>query len=366
MSAKNFLAIVGVFISAFVLLISALFYWIDPLFLYRQTELYEPQYIANERYQMPGLVKTMDYQTLITGTSMGRNFEENYVNEKFGTKSFNGSLPASTAREQSMVVQLALQNKEKVDRVFWELNFYSFSGEPDWVTDFPEYMYDDSKLNDIRYLFNSYSLEVLVKNLQANVNDIKSKRDVETLYKFGNDAPMDDFERIVGAIDNVDKEDAVPEFDTAEKMLRSFEKNVISVVEDHPDTTFTFFFAPYPIYNQFKYYKSNPEYLEERAKFKAESFKLLSKYPNIQLYDFQLIKYITFNIGNFMGDGVHYYRHINRWMVDYMEENIPIRNVPRYEYLLQQYVALVEEFSLDQLIEHPFLKEKYGLLNSQN
>lgn len=365
MSAKKFLAITGTIMAALVLIVSSFFYYIDPLFFYRKTDLYEPQYIGTERYQMPGLLKTMDYQTVFTGTSMGKNFEESYVDEKLKTKSFNASLPASTAREQAMVAQTAFRNKGKMDRVIWELNFYSFSGEPDWVTgppsDFPTYMYDDSKLNDIRYLFSSYSLEVLYKNLQANKEDIRARRNPLTIYKFGKGAPKESFDRIEGAIEKVPELQELPEYETAATMIKSFKDNVIPLVKKNPNTTFTFFFAPYAVYNQYIFYEKHPDYILERAKFKKEAYKLLSQYPNAQLYDFQGNKQITFNIDNYMGDGVHYYNFINRWIIDYIAENKPISSLARYEEMIENYSNLVESFQPEQLDKSQKIRQQYQL-----
>jgi hypothetical protein len=365
MSAKRFLTVTVTMLLALVLLVSSLFYYIDPLFFYRKTELYEPQYAGTERYQMAGLLNTMDYRTVFTGTSMGRNFEEAYVDEKLATKSFNASLPASTAREQAMVVQTAFRQKGALDRVIWELNYYSFSGEPDWVTglpsDFPVYMYDDSKINDIRYLFNSYTLEVLYKNVIANRNDVRARRNPLTLYKFGKGAPKESYERIEGALAEIPEMQELPEYETAETMLRSFKNNVIELVKQNPETTFTFFFAPYSVYNQYIFYEKHPGYLAERSKFKKEAYKLLSQYPNAQLYDFQAMKQVTFNIDNYMGDGVHYYNFVNRWIIDYFAKEPPIRSLARYENLIQKYVELVENFKPEQLDKNAKLRERYQL-----
>jgi hypothetical protein len=368
-SAKRFLILVGIMLLALVSLISTLFFYIDPLFLYRKTELYEPQYAGTERYQMAGLLNTIDYRTVFTGTSMGRNFEEAYADEKLATKSFNASLPASTAREQSMVVETAFRQKGKLDRVIWELNHYSFSGEPDWVkgppSDFPVYMYDQSKLNDIRYLFNSYTVEVLYKNLVANQQDVRARRNPLTLYKFGKGAPIESYERIEGALESISEMSELPEFETAETMLRSFKNNVLSLVESHPETTFTFFFAPYSVYNQYiyyqYYYEEHPDYLTERVKFKEEAYKLLSQYPNTQLYDFQATEQVTFNIDNYMGDGVHYYQFVNRWIIDYIADHPPITNLAQYKNLINKYLELVTNFKPEQLENNTTLREKYQL-----
>jgi hypothetical protein len=365
MSAKKFLIMSITLSATLVLIISTLFYYIDPLFYYRKTELYEPQYIGTERYQMAGLLRTMDYETLLTGTSMGRNFEEGFVDDKLNTKSFNASLPASTGKEQSMVVQKALREKEKLNNVIWELNYFSFAGEPDWVTgppsDFPVYMYDQSKVNDLRYLFSSYTLEILYKNLQANKNDNRNKRNPLTIYKFGKGVKKDSFDRIEGVLSKIPKLDELPEYETSETMIRSFKDNVLSVIKDNPDTTFTFFFAPYSIYNQYIYYENHPDYLSERSKFKKEAYKLLGQYPNTELYDFQAMREITFNIDNYMVDGVHYYNFINRYIIDYIAKNNPIQSLADYERLIDQYVNLVKNFRPNQLNENTTIRESYQL-----
>jgi hypothetical protein len=366
MSAKKFLLLSLAMLATLVLIVSAIFYYIDPLFYYRKTKLYEPQYIGTERYQMAGLLNTMDYETVFTGTSMGRNFEESYADQKLKTKSFNASLPASTAREQAMVAQTAFRQKEKIERVIWELNYFSFSGEPDKVTgppsDFPTYMYDDSKINDIRYLFSSYTLQVLNKNVTANKENNRQKRDPLKIYKFGRGVPVASIERIKKSMEKDRDIPELPGYETAETMLRSFKENVLPLVQQHPETTFTFFYAPYPVYNQHMFYDMHPDYIKERSEFKKEAYKLLSQYPNAQLYDFQANKDITFNMDNYMIDGTHYYNFINRWIIDNFAENQPIQDLAQYENLINQYQQHVTNFQIQQLEKNTTLREQYTLL----
>lgn len=367
MSYKKFLMTFTAMSMTLILITTAIFYYIDPLFLYRKTDLYRPQYTGAERYQMPGLIKNSEYDTLFTATSMGRNFVESYANEKLGGKSFNAALPASTAKEQSMVAELALREK-KPHRIIWELNFYSFaSKDVDWVaaapSDFPKYMYDESNINDIRYLFNSYSLKVLYKNLMANRNGDERWREVETLYKFGNNAPKETIDRIKNSLNTVQQFSQLPDYETSETMLNSFKENVVELAKQHPDTKFTLFFAPYPIYNHVSFFKKHPDYLTERLKFKEEVFALINKYPNIELYDFQDQAEITFNIENYMGDGVHYQPYINKWIIDYIAEKPPIQDMGTYQQKLKLFEMQVENFGMNQLTENSSIKEDYVAQN---
>lgn len=352
MSYKRFLAAVALMASVLIILVSVIMYFIDPLFLYRKSKLYTPQYIATERYQMPGLINTQEYDTIFTATSMGRNFRESYANKQLGEKTFNASLPASTAKEQEMAAELALRDKPNLKRVIWELNYYSFAGDPDWVmgppSDFPTYMYDESKINDIRYLFSSYSVNILYKNLLNNKKGDANFRDIESLYKFGQVARVETIDYVKDALNAVKPTD-LPSFEKSDVLLQSFKENVIPLAKKYPNTTFTLFYAPYPVYNHVSFYKKNPDYLTERLKFKKEVFELTRQYPNIELYDFQDFQEITFNIGNYQGDQVHYYEFINKWLIDYMAANKPVQSEAEYNAKLENFKKQIINFHISQL-----------------
>ncbi|MEH7298790.1 hypothetical protein [Neobacillus drentensis] len=368
MSHKKFLSIVAILSAAIFLGIAVIMYILDPLFYFRKAELYRPQYAAAERYQMPGLLKNQDYDTLFTATSMGRNFRESFADEKLGAKTFNASLPASTAKEQSMVAEAALRDKPGLKRVIWELNYYSFAGEPDWVmgppSDFPTYMYDRTKINDIRYMFNSYSVEIFYKNLMANREGNEQWREVEPLYKFGQVAPIESIDHIQAYLNGVQPVE-FPEYEHSSVQLMSFKKNVLPLVKAHPDTKFTFFYAPYPIYNHVSYYKKNPKYLTERLKFKKAVFELTRKFPNVEVYDFQDMKEITYNIENYQGDTVHYYQFINNWILDYLAKNKPVQSEQEYAAKLQNFEKQITRFDIKQLKKVSTIKEQYVLENQQ-
>ncbi|WHY85442.1 hypothetical protein QNH39_22960 [Neobacillus novalis] len=365
MSHKKFLAAFAIMSTGLIVFVSVIMYIIDPLFYFRKTNLYRPQFVAAERYQMPGLLKNQDYDTVFTATSMGRNFRESYANEKFGGKSFNASLPASTAKEQSMVAEAALRTKPDLKRVIWELNYYSFSGDPNWVSgppsDFPTYMYDQSKINDIRYLFSSYSVEILKKNLMANKTGDERWREVESLYKFGQVAPVETTEHIQTFLSNVQPIGQLPDYEKSSTLIKSFKENVISLVQAHPKTKFTLFYAPYPIYNHVSFYKKNPSYLAERLKFKKEVYELSRKYPNVEIYDFQDMKEITFNFANYQGDTVHYYSYINNWIIDYLVQNKPVQSEQEYAGKLKNFKQQITNFNINQLKMESSIKERYAL-----
>ncbi|NKE06814.1 hypothetical protein [Mesobacillus selenatarsenatis] len=352
MREKSFIKLFVLFSILLAGIIAVFIYIVDPLFYYREQSLYRPQYLATERYQMPGLLKNREYETLFTSTSMGRNFVESHADEKMKTVSFNGALPASTAREQAMVADLAIRHQD-LKTIIWEINYYSFAEEPDWTLEpekntFPHFLYDDSKWNDIKYLFNSYSFEVMYDNILANKEGDERKRDVETLYKFGGGVPPQSIESMAAKLDGLEQSSQLPKYEHVEYMMKSFEANVIPLVKNNPDIKFKLFYAPYPIVNHVSFYRKNPQYLEERAKFKEAVYEKLSQYDNVQLYDFQTESSITYVAKNYM-DSVHYYRYINDWMIDYMAEYKGISSKEENDKIIEEFRNQIINFNVAQL-----------------
>lgn len=327
MSYLRFLLKYILIIILFFSSIGGIVYAFDPYSVYRFPDFYDKQYSTNARFQMPGFIRHSKYDTVIVGTSMGRNFVESYVDEKLNAKSLNATIPASTAHEQYLSASLAL-NTHEVKRVIWELNYYSFEGGNEFVLNapnkFPFYLYDDNKLNDVKYLLSSYSLSFLADNLKNNLEKDRSFRDREMLFKFGfenNPANKESVPDDLKAIKTT--KELEPEFHSS-VLLDSFKHNVINLIEEHPETTFTFFYAPYPIVDHMRYYNENNERIKERLMFKEKAFDLLMNYENVEVYDFQDMSEITFDMENYMTDHVHYFPSINNFMIDYINNNPPI------------------------------------------
>ena len=130
--------------------------------------------------------------------------------------------------------------------------------------------------------------------------------------------------------------------------MKSFDANVMPLVKNNPDITFKLFYAPYPIVNHFSFYRKNPQYLEERAKFKEAVYEKISQYDNVQLYDFQTESTITYVAKNYM-DSVHYYRYINDWMIDYMAEYKGISSKEENDKIIEEFRNQIINFNVEQL-----------------
>jgi hypothetical protein len=336
----------------FILLLGAFagfVYASDPYVYYHKDGIYKRTFVKNfnMRYQMPGLLRNLDYKTVFVGTSMAHNFKEESINRLFDTSSLNATISGSSAREQRGVVELALASKD-VDRVFWEINYDSLAGESDRIdATYPEYLYDRNVANDLPYLLSTDALKKIDFQIK---NQDKVNLDVSpySFYKFGDKKKPLTIEGMEKELEGIS---APPrDWHNLRDYTESFYDNMLEMVRKHPDVEFIFFYTPYPITRHIVIQENTPKINEDRLAAKLIIFEELSQYDNAKVYDFQDEKKITFNVANYM-DRSHYFSFINEWMLEQMAKKEPIQSQDEYAKKIQNLWEQLQEYSPQQLVE---------------
>jgi len=300
-------------------------YIVDPLAFYRLPTWYQAQYSTNARYQLPGFIKNVPYDTLIIGTSMSRNFVESDMNAIWNVTSYNAAIPSGTMREMKLAFDLGANTHPDLKNVLWELNFYSLARAPEDVEDeqgeFPYYLWDDVWWNDVRYLFSLYPFQRTIEIFFANIRHDHRNRNIESLFKFGSDAPSITVDRVKELINIPSSVAKSPyQFDV---LLANFRENVLSAVREHPDVQFYFFYPPYGVFWHVRAHKQNREYLDAITRMKTVIFEELAPYNNAHLYDLQDKADLTHDLSKYI-DIAHYVPDINRWMIEFIHEQPPL------------------------------------------
>ncbi len=352
MQYQRFLLKYGISIVLFSAFIMMFVYITDPLQYYREASWYEGKYSDESRYQMPGLIRQLSFETAIVGTSMTQNFRETHANEVLDTTTLNLALSGSSTREHALVVNLALE-EQNIKQVFWEINYGALYKEVDEVADdhapFPYHMYDNQRWNDVFYLFSLFPLEVLEETIVSNLQGKHAGRDPYELYKFGDDQEPMTLEDVKDYIEAVPSNEPVEERYTLAHMIDNFETNIEPMIRENEDVHFTFFFAPYSIPGQVKSFNDNANF-QDRLDFKRWLFKTLSKYEHVSLYDFQAFDEITYDLSNYM-DTSHYFSFVNDELMEYMASHPPIQSMEEYEEEIRKLEDQVMNLTVDQLRE---------------
>jgi len=294
---------------------------LDPLQFYRRASLLPPVFSTEERYQNPGLAKNYDYDTIIIGTSMTENFLPSVVDKALKGKTMKLSMEGSMANEQYKIAKLALETG-KVKKVLWGLDYFALKQEDEEAPVFPDYLYDDSWLNDYRYWFNATVYEMLFKNI-VRLNTSGENRDLETLYNwnsiggFGAARVMDAYHR-AGQSEVYFKLNEEP-LDT---IKTNFETYVLSLAKRYPDVEFIYFYPPYSILRQDVWKRTNETRYANQLEMSVWMFEQLNRLPNAKVYNFQAESEWTYDLDLYR-DLSHYKQDVNTWIAESIGRDDP-------------------------------------------
>ena len=355
MMIKQWLFKTVLFTTALLLAFGSFNYIFDPLQQYRAATLYKPHF-TNARYLTPGLAKSYDYDSVVVGSSMTENFIISNVESILGFgKTIKFSSGGTTSHELKLVLDVAFKHK-KIKNVLYGLDFYAFSGEADRLLhgegSLPMYLYDDNYWNDYKYIFNIDTIKMSLKTALLQKSKSKSiELNYNKMFEWQHRYKAKDFNesKILKMWNDpqtrFNEGFNIKDF-TLDKLKKSFAHNLLPLIEMHPETNFYIFYPPYSILAYIDA-KENGSLINVLA-FKKYIFSIVSKYPNVKLYDFQMAKDVTFNLNNYR-DFTHYHQKINHWMLEQIKMNKHLVNKRNNDELNLQLQMQIKEYKFRKL-----------------
>ena len=241
MNGKRFF--IGALAATALLLAAAagLVAYADPLLTVGALEPGEAALFVNERYEMAGLIRRQEYSNLVMGTSMAANFRTYWFSALPGG-TMKVSFPDGRLSEFDIALDLAFRTHDAIDRVFFGLdpNILVRSGQS---VELPEYLYNDSPLDDFQFYLNAESLALAVESL---ILGEEGKRTLDEAYVWD---VTHTFSR-AAALESYPRPEAVSAPLPADAYLAAAGANVDVVcgwAERHPDTQFIVWFPPYSV-----------------------------------------------------------------------------------------------------------------------
>ena len=154
---SSFLWMVGLSGGAF-LSCAALVFWVDPYFHYRAPKARFAYFLDNQRCQNDGVVRHFEYEALITGSSMTENFKASDVERLWGLRTVKVPFSGASFRETSRLVQTAGAANANLQLAIVGVDYNKLLVDWTYMREdlgaFPDYLYDDSMLNDLPYLLS--------------------------------------------------------------------------------------------------------------------------------------------------------------------------------------------------------------------
>lgn len=274
---------------------------VDPLRFFAEDSIagFEEQ----ERFRSAGLLRNKNYDAILVGSSMAKNYVIADINRLFESNSLLLPVSGGTLFEQATMARLALSTG-KPKLVIWEIYpeiLITGTEETRSGSGFPLYMYDDSVFNDIFYIFNFNNT---LASLEAVADWVKGKRhsqdEWQTIeysaheYSYGCPALMQ-LQLVNGGLLK-GREDRA---NAREEIMRNIETNLLAVIRANPEVEFKLFAPPISYAFQALQNQRQPQKFAAMAAAKTRAYEQLSKQANVTLYDFASVDSITKDLNNY-------------------------------------------------------------------
>lgn len=313
------------FIVAFLAIVAAaaggmmLFnYVVDPFQYYRVASLYRPVLWGGlQRQQNAGLARNFTREVVIVGSSVTENFFSADIERIWGKQATKLSISGSTAREQFLVLNLALRTG-KVKEVLWGLDVGAFYRPWEAVRDdqgaFPWHMYRTGWQPNIEYLLSlgttRLSLAALKKYGETDFDRYHAWFDK---FEYGDAAVLKNW---MGTCDQFRQQftpdDLKAAMATMARYDESLEKNLLSLVRAYPDVRFNLYLPPLAT---LIYVPAKTNMLPILLPFRQRLVERVSGFSNVRLYDFQTVEPIVDDLANFK-DPLHFGLSINHYILE--------------------------------------------------
>lgn len=325
------LVIIGVIIIIF-----------DPFFHYHGPISSLKTVLTEREYQMAGSITNLDYDSVILGSSVAENYNNQWFNEGFDCTTIKAIRASGSTADLIYYLEKSFENHD-IKNVFYNLDTFALTTDSTTSfeeTGFPMYLLNGVGLDDIRYVLNKdVLLEKIPYMLAYSYLVDYDEGESYSWYQwkdalFNNKAGL--LERYENPMDCLEmKEETFYEDQLNENI--DFIKEQI---EAHPETRFYLFFPPYSMlwWNDMYYRGDTDAYL-----FCVEQAIVdLIDYENVTIYNFQNDREIILNLDNYM-DTIHFSKDINQLIADYIIEGKGYVNRQTYREQLEEMKVLAYE-----------------------
>ena len=274
-------------------LAALLVYVVDPHYRYRTPSWYDMVYY--ELYATaPRVLNDREYDLLMLGTSMTRNFFIEDIEKAFGGRAVKLAASGGTTEDLCKFFDVAKAARgDKLKRVVLSLDIYPLNKKDAHWKEF-DFMYRKDHKEDYRYIFSRQTFSgmlYLIKRKRSPKKQRKHQADPNRMFSTEYAGkPYGFYEVLKDAASNEYFRHTQTPYD--EKVhKKNFYGKLLPVIDKNPQIAFTVYLPPYHIYT----YCLSEVFGDADAliKQRSEVMRELLKRKNVQLHDFQTdVKYV--------------------------------------------------------------------------
>lgn len=345
---KGFCLIFVVIAAMMLIGIATITVIIDPLFHYHAPLSSISYRYYTERYMNDGIARNLEYDAIITGTSMNQNFNPSEWDAMNGSKTIKITYSGGDYKEIADGLRRALDRNSSVTTVIWGIDYNGLIRDADYTKyeGLPEYLFDDNVFNDVSYLFNK---EIMIHATTVDVMNTLQGIDGTTMddyakWDFGNCDTIDQ-SQFGTYIVPPNEQPALSAFER-EQVASNVNENLVRLANDYPQVKFIFFYTPYSILYWEDLLREGE--LGKQHDASVIATELMLDTPNIELYDYFECDSITCNLQNYTDHG-HYLASINSWILQQIQSSEYRLTKDNYIDKINRYYSFYENYDYEAL-----------------
>ena len=133
--------------------LAALVVLVDPFFQFHTPG--DAEVFENERYENPGMIRNLEYDTVLMGTSLVCNYRASWFDELTSGQTIKIAYRDGYLSDFDTALSLAFRTHPDIRAVYFGLDANILvRSDAERTVDLPGWLYDDNPLNDVQYFLN--------------------------------------------------------------------------------------------------------------------------------------------------------------------------------------------------------------------
>jgi len=345
---KQFVKKFALFSVGLLLLLGGMVIVVDPFFHYHEPIEPLKAVVSKGEYQCIGTVRNFDYDSILLGSSVAENYNNRWFDDAFGGTTIKGIQRSATTVDLLYYLNEAIRTHE-LKNVYYNLDTFSLTADAKKVypdESLPLYLYDETLLNDVKYIWNKDVIFEHVPYLLAM--SFIGDYDEGTSYNWAKYKTFSE----EGTLSNYQRAKEVLPMLTEEEYKENVDANIAAVenvVKDNPQIMFRFICPPYSMLWWDNAYRNGET--QQNLYANREAFKRLLPYKNVEIYYFQNDEAVITDLDNYM-DLIHFSDSINGAIVEHMKNGEYKLTIDNYEDELRKMEMLSEKITREYMLKY--------------
>ena len=306
---------------AIMLVMMGVVYIYDPYCYYR---IPDNRFIVNNyRFVNAGIAKNADYDAVVIGSSMTQNFQMDDFREQLGVNPIKLTVGAMSIEGMELTYNL-VKDVGKAEKIYLCIDVPQLNKEKDDLATYATYLYNETKLDDFKYLLGyetwarllPLSIAFNVANtLEMDIPRFYGTTDIDRIGEWESKDIYDESKLIESYLNRntgLSKQNTAGAYN---RMVKNVDKIIDLTCNDGKEIVL--FFPPYSAL----FWCSSMEsgLFEDYMRIKSYILDKVVGMKNVSVYDFQAIPQICDL--RYYKDITHYNAKINAYMVDCFANN---------------------------------------------